>query len=75
MERLWNYILSLFGLSRTPAQLFKEEMFEKTQVDSESLLKGAERQWRRLHDPDFQTKEMLEAIDRSVPKNKNQHIE
>jgi hypothetical protein len=58
----------LFSSLKSPADLQKECSISKSPVSSEALRKGAERQWKRLNDPVFQTQEMLRAIDRAVPR-------
>ncbi|MBP1935128.1 hypothetical protein [Ammoniphilus resinae] len=67
-------ILRTFVNSRvTPAQLYRIQLknhSNQTKVDAKQLVKGAERQYARLHDPNFQTREMLQTLDRLVPVTK-----
>lgn len=53
----------------TPAELYRKEKGNpsKYMISAEKLILGADRQWRRLHDPEFQTKEMIDTLNRVVP--------
>jgi hypothetical protein len=57
----------LFSSARvTPAELYRKQT-DIQQVNPGLLRRGINRQWKRLHDPEFQTQEMINAIDRLVP--------
>ncbi|MBP1932049.1 hypothetical protein [Ammoniphilus resinae] len=64
----------MFGMFKkrvTPAELYRKEKKSHSGISPDRLKRGADRQWRRLHDPEFQTKEMIETLNRVVPpKNK-----
>lgn len=64
-------IIKLFQRRLTPAELlFQKKIDDKSSPSIDSLRRGANRQWRRIHDPDFQTKEMIETLNRIVPPKK-----
>lgn len=63
-------IVQLFKRRYTPAELFQKEKGSTSSVSIDSLRLGAERQWKRIHDPDFQRAELMEMLDQIVPPRK-----